>query len=264
MAEKIAAAINQLAQFCGPKDLPALTQTALQQTYGYTQADVFVLFGGSILAGGDLLAQAIQAKVAKKYIIVGGAGHTTPRLRQQMAPYLPNQSLEQLSEAELFSAYLQQKYQLTVDYLETKSTNCGNNITYLLALLAQQQLPHQTMILAQDASMQRRMAAGLHKYAPEVQIINYATYQVQVQTKADQLVFDQIPLGLWSMSEYITLLLGEIPRLRNDPNGYGPKGQNFIAPVSVPAAVQTAFETLAAEFPDRIRQANSAYASDSN
>ena len=36
-----------------------------------------VLFGGSIIAGGDILAEAIQNEVAKKNIIVGGAGHTT-------------------------------------------------------------------------------------------------------------------------------------------------------------------------------------------
>ena len=32
-----------------------------------------VLFGGSIIAGGDILAEAIQNEVAKKNIIVGGA-----------------------------------------------------------------------------------------------------------------------------------------------------------------------------------------------
>ena len=40
-----------------------------------------VLFVGNIIAGGDILAEAIQNEVAKKYIIVGGAGHTTETLR---------------------------------------------------------------------------------------------------------------------------------------------------------------------------------------
>ncbi|NSI66152.1 hypothetical protein, partial [Mediterraneibacter gnavus] len=40
-----------------------------------------VLFGGSIIAGGDILAEAIQNEVAKKNIIVGGAGNTTETLR---------------------------------------------------------------------------------------------------------------------------------------------------------------------------------------
>ncbi|MGV3144729.1 hypothetical protein [Streptococcus parasuis] len=33
------------------------------------------LFGGSILAGGEQLAEAIRNKLAKTYVIVGGAGH---------------------------------------------------------------------------------------------------------------------------------------------------------------------------------------------
>ena len=40
-----------------------------------------VLFGGSIIAGGDILAEAIQNEVAKKNIIVGGAGPPTETLR---------------------------------------------------------------------------------------------------------------------------------------------------------------------------------------
>lgn len=32
-----------------------------------------VLFGGNIIAGGDILAEAIQNEVAKKNIIIGGA-----------------------------------------------------------------------------------------------------------------------------------------------------------------------------------------------
>jgi hypothetical protein len=40
-----------------------------------------VLFGGSILAGGNILAQAMFANIAKIYVIVGGAGHTTDTLR---------------------------------------------------------------------------------------------------------------------------------------------------------------------------------------
>ena len=39
------------------------------------------------------------------------------------------------SEAELFNEYLQDKHGLLADYLEKESTNCGNNITFLLSLL---------------------------------------------------------------------------------------------------------------------------------
>ena len=48
--QEIAAAINTLGAFCGPRELPELTPAALQAKYGFAQADVMVLFGGSILA----------------------------------------------------------------------------------------------------------------------------------------------------------------------------------------------------------------------
>lgn len=49
-----------------------------------------VVFGGSILAGGDVLAKAINDGIAKTYIIVGGIGHTTESLRQIAHRVYPN------------------------------------------------------------------------------------------------------------------------------------------------------------------------------
>ena len=72
--EELANNINILGSFCGK-------QKALEDKYSLKQADVRVLFGGSILVGGDILAQAIFANIAKIYVIVGGAGHTTDTLR---------------------------------------------------------------------------------------------------------------------------------------------------------------------------------------
>lgn len=75
--DKIAEDVNILGAFCGKRDLNTLTQTELKDKYGIMQADVMVLFGGSIICGGDILAEAILNKVSKKYVIVGGSGNTT-------------------------------------------------------------------------------------------------------------------------------------------------------------------------------------------
>ena len=66
-----------------------------------------VLFGGTVLCGGDILAQAIQNKVAKKYIIVGGIGHTTSLKIKELFPEINIQNFENLSEAEIFSNYVE-------------------------------------------------------------------------------------------------------------------------------------------------------------
>ena len=76
--ERIASAINTLGAFLGMRDVPELSAGAISDLTGREHADVMVLFGGSILAGGDVLARAMRAGVADKHIIVGGEGHTTP------------------------------------------------------------------------------------------------------------------------------------------------------------------------------------------
>ena len=40
--------INILGKFCGKRDVERLTSEQLQKKYGIAQADVMVLFGGSI------------------------------------------------------------------------------------------------------------------------------------------------------------------------------------------------------------------------
>ena len=236
-----AESINILSRFLNVRDVPALTQSALQSRFGFPGSDVMVLFGGSIMAGGDVLAKAIHEDVAKRYLIVGGAGHTTPVLREKMQPFLPHLDTSAMQEAEIFQCYLQCRYGVQADFLETASTNCGNNITHLLLLLEKEKLPHESMILTQDGSMQRRMGATLRKFAPDTQIIHFSCYEAQVK---EDLTYTQAIPGMWDINHYITLLLGEIARLRDDEQGYGPRGKNFIAHEDIPGPVEEAFRTL--------------------
>ncbi|MCI1856532.1 MAG: hypothetical protein LKI80_00070 [Sporolactobacillus sp.] len=259
--EHIAQCINTLGIFCGRRDVSSLTSQALRKKYGLKQADILALFGGSIICGGDVLATAIRNRIATKYIIVGGAGHTTETLRIKMHQKFPEITTESLPEAKIFSNYLKYKYNLEPDYLECKSTNCGNNITYLLDLLKKQHIDFHSIILCQDATMQLRMDAGLRKYASDVTVINYATYCTHVVVKNKKLMYAEAPLGMWDMKRYITLLMGEIVRLSDDTEGYGPRGKNYIARVDVPHGVRKAFDFLKRNYGDRIREANPLYAS---
>lgn len=260
--ERMARCINTLGAFCGKRDVEALTQAALYEKYGIRQADVMVLFGGSILAGGEVLAQAMKDGVAKHYVIVGGEGHTTEALRQTMHKAYPVIRTDGLPEARVFAEYLQRVHSLTVNLLECNSTNCGNNITYLLELLKENGIAFESIILTQDASMQRRMEAGLRKYVgDDVRIINFAAYDAKVIVKDEQLACDGAIWGMWDMQRYISLLLGEIPRLTDDENGYGPRGKNFIAHVEIPDDVKNAFAQLQAHYAHLVRKANPLYAS---
>ena len=259
--QKTAENINVLGRFCGKRDVMELTQEQLYEKYGIRQADVMVLFGGSILCGGDVFAKAMQNGTAKKYVIVGGAGHTTESLREIVHKEFCEIETAGMPEAKVFDAYLEYRYGLHSDFLECNSTNCGNNITYLLELLKKQEIAFDSIILSQDATMQRRMEAGLRKYiGSEVQIINYAAYEAEVVAEEEKIVYKETIFGMWEIERYISLLLGEIPRLSDEPSGYGPNGKNFIAHVDIPREVWEAFEALRAEFPEMVREANPAYA----
>lgn len=262
MKDHIAECINMLGDFCGKRDISQLTQDELRKKCGLEQADIMVLFGGSIMCGGEVLAHAMQKGMAKRYIIVGGAGHTTETLRLKMHGEFPDIETAGLPEAKIFEAYIEHRYGLKADFLECNSTNCGNNITYLLELLKEHNISFKSMILAQDATMQHRMEAGLRKYvSDDVIIINYAVYGAHVIVKNGELVFEKEIWGMWDMDRYITLLMGEIPRLSDDADGYGPKGKGYIAHVDIPKEVKAAFEELKKEYVDKIRAANPLYAS---
>lgn len=266
-AAQVARDMNAIAAFVGVRDADALAPAAFERALGVPQVDVAALFGGSILAGGDALAEAMRAGVARTYVIVGGAGHTTETFRARVRALCPELSFaDDAPEAEVFSAYLAERHGLAPDLLETRSTNCGNNITYLRDLLAEQGVACTSLLLMQDATMQRRMVAEVEKEMPGVRPASYATYRVEVVVRAGAdgapaLAFDEAPLGMWGMDRYLTLLMGEVSRLTDDEEGYGPRGKGFIAHVDVPAEVTAAWEQLRAAYPDSVRAANPAYAS---
>lgn len=262
LLEKIAYQMNILGHFCGCRTLESLAQTALIEKTGCKKVDVLVLFGGSILAGGDVFAQAMIEDVAHHYIIVGGYGHTSDCLFKQMAEEIPGILQPEIqSEAELFAKYLAIKYHLTPDYLETKSTNCGNNITYLLQLLADKKIKMTSILMIQDATMQLRMDATLrNQVTHQPLILNYASYKASVVVEKNALVFEQAIPGMWEIEHYRTLLMGEIPRLYDTSEGYGPKGKQFIDHVDIPKDVLQAYASLKELFPEGTRKANSAFA----
>lgn len=88
-------------------------------------------------------------------------------------------------------------------------------------------------------------------------MINFAAYQNNVVVKNNNFEFEDSKLwDMWDINHYITLLLGEIKRLTNNKNGYGPNGQNYIAEVDIPIHVQEVFEFLSQKYSDKIRVAN--------
>lgn len=260
----LAEAANTLTRFLGIRDLPKLGRSLLQGKYGIDQADVMILFGGTIPFGCEVAAAAWKRHLARHMMIVGGIGHTTQSLRDKFRARYPQMETTGKPEAEMIADYLSREHGIHDLLLETKSTNCGNNVTYALAKLRDSGIAAKTILIMQDPSMQRRMSAVFCKELGDRSntiIINYAPYLPILSAESGTLRFIRKYWGLWDINHYVTLLLGDISRLRDDENGYGPKGKGFIPHVDIPPEVEKAFQILNSSHLGTIRTADPAFSS---
>lgn len=186
-------------------------------------------------------------------IFCGGIGHSTGRLRKAVgeSPAYPwdTQELEDLTEAEIYARIACQIYKTDPAdiYLDKESTNSGENAENALKIIKEHGIGKQILILIQDPLLQKRASASLKRYETESRIISYAPFIPRL--KEDGAWQTEIK-NLWSRERMLQLILGEISRLRDDENGYGPRGKDFIVHVDVPEPVIGAYERLKKEYPE--------------
>lgn len=191
--------------------------------------DLMLLFGGSLPSGWDAAAAAVRAGRVGTLMVVGGEGHTTDVLRQLVG------AGPGTLEADLIASYLERRHGIAGVLRERASTNCGTNVTLARDLAADRGLRPSTVALVQDPTMQRRMDAVARQEWPGVRLVNRPA-----------------PDGrdTWPRARWTALVMGEVPRLRDDAHGYGPRGLGFQAHVDVPDEVEAAYDALVAAHPD--------------
>ena len=251
--------VNLISVFLAERDFPALTREAVVAAIG-KPADLLILMGGSIGSGCEAAAEAYLSGVAKRLMIVGGAGHTTQALRDSVAQRYPDIPTSGRAEADVICDMLASHRGIPRSevILETASTNCGENAAFALRAARENGLDPEHVILMQDSSMQRRMRHSFEKAwrGARARFYGYAAHVPAVEAIDGTLRYtgDQ-PWGMWPLERYLTLILGEIPRLHDTPTGYGPLGRGFITHCYVPEDVLAAFSRLSADFPGAIRPA---------
>lgn len=224
--------MNAVARFTGMRDVPGVSRSTLP-AIGIPdgRVGVAVLTGGAILAGADVFAQAMRAGVARPYVLVGGAGHTTDIFRAHVRELCPETRFaNDASEAEVFDTYLRARHGLSTDLLKTRSTNSGDSITFLFRLLRGHGIKPKALLLIQDATMQWHPGAVVRHQEHQVRVVNYAAYRTRIVVRAtageqpaspdsvlDSLIYADEPSGMWDIDRYLTLLMGEIPRLTGAP-----------------------------------------------
>ncbi len=250
--------INKLVFFLAKRDIKELTASALRKFTNKNKVDLLILLGNSIPYTGELAAEIYENGLANKLMIVGGIGHSTDHLRDNIInhPKYSHLIVEDRTESEilqdLICDYLGEEFNRDI-ILEKNSTNCGSNAREALKMCDIHELDPEMVMLIQDPTMQLRTNASFEKEwaNKNVKFINFAPFTPLV--KKDNRSFNFINnniIGLWTHERFLSLVLGEIPRLYDDKHGYGPLGKGYIAHLDIPGDVMEAYNALTNKFKD--------------
>ena len=199
--------------------------------------DVTLLFGGSLPSTWDAVARDARAGRTGTLVLVGGTGHTTDALRAALGP-----SYDGRTEADLMAAYLDREHGVRDVVLERASTDCGSNVVNAQEVVRDLGLAPIRVALAQEPTMQRRMDAVFRH------VWTLGGRAATAVNRPGPDAREAWPPGRWER-----LVCGEVPRLRDDADGYGPRGRGFHAHVEVPSQVEDAHARLVARHPDWLR-----------
>jgi uncharacterized SAM-binding protein YcdF (DUF218 family) len=241
------AAINVIAAFLALNDLDAAT------TKDGPTWDLVVLAGNAILA--TLEGAVTKAEAAgTPLLIAGGIGHST-RLLVSAVDAHPVYRLAmagQTSEARLLADIAAMHLGLDQARLliEDASTNRGENGLFTRRFLDSRGMQPRSILLIQDPLMQRRTDASFRKAwegATAPSLVNWPVLVPRVGYVGDTIAYLG-PSGapVWSPERFLSVLTGEIQRLRDDENGYGPRGRGFLPHVDIPHEVEAAYRYLVA------------------
>ena len=255
MEFKIVNDINNIITFLSKRDINDLSCRSLISKFGISQVDMIIILGNSIPYIAEIGAKAYINNLAKDIMIVGGIGHSTKYLVRNVLQDDKYKDIDvyDKSEADILKQIIELGENIKPDkiIIEGKSTNCGSNASEALKILKDKGQIPKSIILIQDPTMQLRSHASFVKdwYEEKTLIISYSPFipKVKVASSGYEYINDKIK-GLWDKSRFIDLIMGEIPRLRDDKNGYGPKGKGFIAHVDIPKEVLDSYERLLSNY----------------
>jgi uncharacterized SAM-binding protein YcdF (DUF218 family) len=252
--QQIAADINALARYLALDDFGG----APPASGDLRSVGVVALFGNQVVATLARACELAQIATHTTLLFSGGIGHSTRLLYENLDadPHIKAQGVlyPEMPEAEMYAAFAQSVFSIPAGRIlvENRSRNAGENARFSIGTLNDAALAGQTVLLLQDPSMQRRAILTWQREAEladaKGQLLSHSAFVPFVEAATDgtfRLRHGQAT-GSWSFARLTALLMGEIRRLRDDENGYGPHGQNFIAHVDIPEPVLESYGRLAA------------------
>jgi uncharacterized SAM-binding protein YcdF (DUF218 family) len=257
--EEDVAAINAVASFLALDDLGPNPAGCLPAGVANHSIDCIILAGNSVLETAEGAFRLMQAGACPRLLITGGIGHATDMLRRNVADDHAYRVIATQGRAEAHiladMAHLVWNIDPSRILIEAESTNSGENARFSRDLLEREGCSPSTFLIVQDPTMQRRADATFRHVwndRRDVTFLNWPSFGPQVTLDGGGLQFaSNDASGLWSMDHFLTLVMGEIPRLRDDSHGYGPKGRGFIVHVDIPEQVEAAYRHLHEHLADR-------------
>jgi uncharacterized SAM-binding protein YcdF (DUF218 family) len=228
-----------------------------------SRLDAIVLLGNQVVATLTAACTLLQQAPKSILLLSGGTGHSTPllyeNLRNSLYGELVHRRLiqETMAEAEMYAVVAQAAFGIPTGRIriENQSRNGGENARFSLEVLKGRK-PEGPVLILQDPTMQRR---SLLTWVREAELagstaraLSHAAFVPRVEPGPDgtlRLAGNQAH-GTWALERFLGLVLGEIERLHDNENGYGPRGRNFLPHVDIPGPV---FESYlrAAEYFDK-------------
>lgn len=212
-----------------------------------------------ILAGNAIIpeiegAMALARQRGIPLLLSGGEGHSTDLLRAALAGDRRYQDIAKRAggEGDLLQAMATANVGLAPEQVmnENRSRNCGENALFSLNFLKKAGKVPAKYVLVQDPLMQRRTKATyLHQWQQQgvqAECLSWPVFTPELASVESRLIITGAPGsgGIWSLDRYLSMILGEMTRLKDDANGYGPNGKGFIGAVEMPNAVESAWRRL--------------------
>lgn len=249
--------INIVARF--------LAHEQIENLLSHPPVDCIVICASAVLHQVEKLFQSLERRptLARTVVLCGGIGHSTPLIYEAIAKSTKYNALAKevigLPEARVLEKILERFFDLSTItssgfkiLIEDQSTNCGANALQTRKVLESADVPTpKSCIIIQDPTMALRTVASFEKtygdMEPAPNFLSCPIFVPEVTVLELELRYSikEVSGGeLWEPSRFFDLIMGEIPRLRDDEAGYGPKGKGFIAHVDIPVVVEDAWQRL--------------------
>lgn len=189
-----------------------------QMHHALHAADIILVQGSHDLRVAERGAALFLDGYAPRIVFSGGLGNLTREVWDE-------------PEAEKFARVAREMgVPETAMLLESQSTNTGENVQLTRRLLERENLDPDRFILVQKPYMERRTYATFRKVWPKKDAV----------VTSPQLVFDDYPTSEISKEKVITIMVGDLQRIRDYP------ARGFQIEQHIPAEVWDAFERLVA------------------